>query len=201
MLVSQDMELHFARSTTQHSSLFVPVAPGVKVLPPVVHLMTVDGCPHFVASSTQHLLASQAYNPLHNVVPLTDPTLKAIAVKHGVSTAAAAMRYVSQRGISLLSATTNPTHMEEDIATFDFNRTAGEMQTLDQLQKGKHGCADCYTIECRTCRFVLDQLKCPQGYNIGSPNGTACVDCAARFRETVMNGCGSMTMAAKACGA
>merc|ERR1712060_757516 len=111
------------------------------------------------------------------------------------------MRYISQHGISILSSTSSEEHMREDIGIFAFNLTSAEMAEINDLQNNvKHGCADCYTIECRTCRFVLDQLGCPSGFSTGNPNGPACAKCAHQFEETVLNGCGDMVMALKACG-
>merc|ERR1712232_1122566 len=133
----------------------------------------------------QHGIVPQTYSPLGNVVPPSHPTIQAIAQAHQMSTYQVVMRYISQ----------------DDIAIFGFNLTSDEMDRIDTLQNNeKHGCADCATIECRTCRFVLDELGCPSGIYPGNPNGAACAKCARRFEETVLNGCGNMVMAQKACG-
>merc|ERR1711918_303760 len=104
-------------------------------------------------------------------------------------------------GIGILTASSNEDHMRDDIDIFSFELSDDELASLDALQLGPRGCADCYTDQCRSCRAVLDSVGCPEGFTTGNPNGAECVKCADKNKQAILGDCGGEAMAAKACGA
>lgn len=62
-------------------------------------------------------------------------TLKAIAAKHGKSTAQIMLRHHIQRGIVVIPKSTHYERMEENFNVFDFSLTDEEMQTISALDK------------------------------------------------------------------
>lgn len=65
----------------------------------------------------------------------TDPALTAIAQKHGKTTRQVALRYQLQLGIVVIPKTVSPDRLKENIDVFDFELTAGDMQTLSRMDK------------------------------------------------------------------
>ena len=66
-----------------------------------------------------------------------DPVLTAIARKHGKTTRQVALRYQLQLGIVIIPKTVNPDRLKENIDVFDFELTAGDMQTLSHMDKAQ----------------------------------------------------------------
>ena len=66
-----------------------------------------------------------------------DPALTAIARKHGKTTRQVALRYQLQLGIVVIPKTVSPDRLKENIDVFDFELTAGEMQTLSRMDKNQ----------------------------------------------------------------
>lgn len=62
-------------------------------------------------------------------------TLKAIAAKHGKSTAQIMLRHHIQRGIVVIPKSTHYERMEENFNVFDFSLTDEEMQAISALDK------------------------------------------------------------------
>lgn len=62
-------------------------------------------------------------------------TLKAIAAKHGKSTAQVMLRHHIQRGIVVIPKSTHRERMEENFNVFDFSLTSEEMQAISALDK------------------------------------------------------------------
>ena len=67
----------------------------------------------------------------------TDPALTAIAQKHGKTTRQVALRYQLQLGIVIIPKTVNPDRLKDNIDVFDFELTAGDMQTLSRMDKAQ----------------------------------------------------------------
>ena len=67
----------------------------------------------------------------------TDPALTAIAQKHGKTTRQVALRYQLQLGIVIIPKTVSPDRLKENIDVFDFELTAGDMQTLSRMDKAQ----------------------------------------------------------------
>ena len=66
-----------------------------------------------------------------------DPALAAIAQKHGKTSRQVALRYQLQLGIVIIPKTVSPDRLKENIDVFDFELTAGDMQTLSRMDKAQ----------------------------------------------------------------
>ena len=62
-----------------------------------------------------------------------DRAVSAIAAAHGVSNAAVVMRWVTQLGVPLVTASESAAYDRSDMAIFDFELTEAEMETLTKL--------------------------------------------------------------------
>ena len=66
---------------------------------------------------------------------LRDPEIMKIAEAHGKTPAQIILRWHIQEGLSASPGATNPDYINENIGIFDFELTAGEMQTMRSLNK------------------------------------------------------------------
>ncbi|HTM43919.1 MAG TPA: aldo/keto reductase [Polyangiaceae bacterium] len=66
-----------------------------------------------------------------------NPTLRTIAAKHQKSVAQVILRWISQRGIVVLSKSVRKERMAENINVLDFELTAEEMTAITKLDTGK----------------------------------------------------------------
>ena len=64
---------------------------------------------------------------------LRDPEIMKIAEAHGKTPAQIILRWHIQEGLSAIPGATNPDYINENIGIFDFELTAGEMQTMRSL--------------------------------------------------------------------
>jgi len=74
-----------------------------------------------------------AYSPLGGVTDydvLHDPTVTAVAAAHNQSAAQVALRYLSQRGIPLITATDSTAHAADDLASLQLTLSGAEMAAL-----------------------------------------------------------------------
>lgn len=67
----------------------------------------------------------------------TNPTLTAIAAAHKKSVAQVILRWLVQRGVIALAKSLRADRMAENIAVFDFELTAAEMEEIAALDTGK----------------------------------------------------------------
>ena len=67
----------------------------------------------------------------------SDPALTAIAERHGKTARQVTLRFMLQMGVVLIPKTTSRDRLQENIDIFDFELTAGEMQTLARMDKGQ----------------------------------------------------------------
>ena len=65
----------------------------------------------------------------------SDPALTAIAEKHGKTARQVTLRFMLQMGVVLIPKTTSRDRLRENIDIFDFELSAGEMQTLARMDK------------------------------------------------------------------
>lgn len=65
----------------------------------------------------------------------TDPTIQAIATSHGKTTGQVILRWLLQRGITVIPKSVHPERMVENMAVFDFELTAEEMDQLAKLDR------------------------------------------------------------------
>ena len=57
----------------------------------------------------------------------------AVGKAHNKSSAQVALRWVTQKGVVAVTASTNPKHLASDLDIFDFSLTDGEMAQLDKI--------------------------------------------------------------------
>jgi len=72
----------------------------------------------------------------------TDPTLQAIAAKHGKTTAQVMLRWNIQRGVVVIPKSVHRSRMEENFKVFDFSLDAGDMARIATLDKGRPSMLD-----------------------------------------------------------
>ncbi|WP_150271341.1 aldo/keto reductase [Paenibacillus tepidiphilus] len=83
----------------------------------------------------------------------TNPTLEEIGGKYGKSVAQTALRYLIQRGVVVIPKTVSKERMEQNFNVFDFELTAGDMETIAALDTGESSFfshADPQTVEFMT---------------------------------------------------
>lgn len=66
--------------------------------------------------------------------PLDSPLLMQLADRHNVSTAQIALRWSVQQGVTVVTGSSNPAHLAEDLSLFSFNLSQSEMKALSGLQ-------------------------------------------------------------------
>lgn len=66
----------------------------------------------------------------------TNPTIQTIAQAHHKTTGQVILRWLLQRGITVIPKSVHPQRMKENLAVFDFTLTADELQTLAGLDRG-----------------------------------------------------------------
>ena len=79
-------------------------------------------------------IAIEAYSPIAHGEILSQPEIKAIADKYGVSVPQFCIRYTLQLGAISLPKTANPEHMESN-AKVDFTISAEDMEVLKNFKK------------------------------------------------------------------
>lgn len=65
----------------------------------------------------------------------TDPTLTKIAQTYGKTTGQVILRWLLQRGITVIPKSVHPERMAENLAVFDFELSAADMQTIAGLDR------------------------------------------------------------------
>ena len=73
----------------------------------------------------------EAYCPLVRNQKANDPTLKAIAEKHGKTTAQVLVRYCLEKGWSPLPKSDTPSRIAQNADVFNFQLDKGDMKQLD----------------------------------------------------------------------
>lgn len=83
----------------------------------------------------QHGIAVQAYAPLARGAYLNDPVVLRIAEAHRRTSAQIGLRWMIQKGISVIPKSTNTAHLQNNCEVFDFSLTQEEMLLLDGLNQ------------------------------------------------------------------
>jgi methylglyoxal/glyoxal reductase len=104
----------------------VPAVNQVELHPFLFQRELIDYC-------HQHGIQVQAYSPLGRSKYLEEPTLTAIAQKHGRSVAQVMLRWSLQHGLSAIPKSTNPERIRENATLFDFELANTEMARIDAL--------------------------------------------------------------------
>ena len=91
-------------------------------------------------------IAIEAYSPIAHGEILSQPEIKAIADKYGVSVPQCCIRYTLQLGAISLPKTANPEHMESN-AKVDFTISAEDMEVLKNFKKiENYGAASSFPV-------------------------------------------------------
>ena len=100
------------------------------------------------AFGEQHGILAQAWSPIGGITfyrdsghasALEDPVIGRIAEAHGKSPAQVMLRWGIQHGRSVIPKSTKPARIAENLAVFDFELAADEMDALDGLDTGRRG--------------------------------------------------------------
>jgi len=86
-----------------------------------------------VEASRRHGLSITAYCPIARGAAPGDAVLGRIGSAHGKSPAQVSLRYLIQKGIIPIPRTSNPQHLADNFAVFDFALSGAEMAELDKL--------------------------------------------------------------------
>lgn len=86
-------------------------------------------------------IAAEGWYPLggrgHQRELLADPVLKTIADNHKKTVAQVILRWNVQRGVIAIPGSSNPEHIAENIAIFDFELTEDEMNRIQSLERNE----------------------------------------------------------------
>lgn len=83
-------------------------------------------------------VAHMAYAPLgqgNRNEMFREPAVLALAEKYGKTPAQVLLRFLTQKGIAVIPRSTQPEHIRENFALFDFKLTADELAQLSALDK------------------------------------------------------------------
>jgi 2,5-diketo-D-gluconate reductase A len=91
------------------------------------------------AFHTQHRIAIESWSPLGSGRLIDDPTIAAIAKKHGRSPAQVMIRWHLDRGLIVIPKSVTPARIRENFAVFDFNLDDADRRTLDAMDDPARG--------------------------------------------------------------
>ena len=90
----------------------------------------------------KHGIVVEAYSPLTSGKRLDDPTVAAVARKHGRTSAQVMLRFCIEHGLVALPRSANEARIRENAELFDFALDAEDMSRLDALDEGFRTCWD-----------------------------------------------------------
>lgn len=82
-------------------------------------------------------IAVQAYAPLARGAYLNDEVINAIADRHNKTAAQIGLRWIVQKGISIIPKSTKPERIQHNCDIFDFELTEIEMELIDDLNQNR----------------------------------------------------------------
>ena len=94
--------------------------------------LTQDEARRFCAD---HLIAIEAWSPLARGHALGDPTIKAIAGKHGKTAAQVILRWHIERGDIVFPKSVTPARIRENIDIFEFELSGEEVEAISALNR------------------------------------------------------------------
>lgn len=68
------------------------------------------------------------------------PEVNSIAIRLGKTPAQILLKWITKRGIAAIPKSTNADRLRQNLALFDFDLTAGDMETLKGLNKNIRIC-------------------------------------------------------------
>ncbi|HEY4827182.1 MAG TPA: aldo/keto reductase [Solirubrobacteraceae bacterium] len=106
----------------------VPVIDQVQFNPSAYRKALLDAC-------DERSVALEAYSPLGTGALLADPAVASIADRLGRSAAQILLRWCVQRGTPVITKSTHRDRIADNAGVFDFELAAGDMETLDGLDR------------------------------------------------------------------
>lgn len=99
--------------------------------------------PELIAYCHENNIAVEAYSPLaHAKAGADDPTLQAIAKKHGKTYAQVMLRWLLQQDLIILPKSVTPSRIQENVDVFDFELDDDDMDRLSKLDRDLRTCWD-----------------------------------------------------------
>ncbi|WP_205820310.1 MULTISPECIES: aldo/keto reductase [unclassified Microbacterium] len=134
--VSNFMVDHLARLAEQTS--IVPAINQIEVHPYFLQraVQEADAAAGTVTQAWSPIGGITAYRP-NGASVFDDETLQEIAVAHGKSPAQVMLRWHLQQGRSALPKSVRPARIAENFDVFDFELTAAELSSIDELDTGE----------------------------------------------------------------
>jgi 2,5-diketo-D-gluconate reductase A len=84
-----------------------------------------------------HGIATEAWAPIARAGELLrEPAIAAIAERHGKTAAQVVLRWAIELGVVVIPRSSNPSRIEENLAIFDFELTADEVERVSALDRG-----------------------------------------------------------------
>lgn len=83
----------------------------------------------------EHAIQPEAYSPLTRGRHLSHPAVQSIAEAHKKTPAQILLRWCVEHDVIAIPKSSDPERMRENIAVFDFELTANEMDTLNELDE------------------------------------------------------------------
>ncbi len=87
------------------------------------------------AVHAEYEIATEGWSPLGQAKALDDPALQALARKHGRTAAQVVIRWHLQEGLVTIPKSANPARMDENLAVFDFQLDAEDMERVRSLDR------------------------------------------------------------------
>ena len=120
-------QLHFARRIAE-----IPIAANqIEYHPRYVRSELVNYC-------REHDIVVEAAAPLARAAILDEPVLTEIAEKHDVTPAQVVLRWSVEQDVVVLPKSTNPAHIRDNLALFDWQLDAEDTDRLDALDRGEN---------------------------------------------------------------
>lgn len=94
--------------------------------------------PDTVALCQMQKIQLEAWSPLGNGQTLNEPVIKEIAAKHHKSVAQVELRWELQQSFVVIPKSSHVARMRENLAVFDFQLDADEMEAIAELDQEKH---------------------------------------------------------------
>ncbi len=89
-----------------------------------------------LAFCKNHDIVLEAYSPLAHGARIEEPAITTLAQKYGKTNGQILLRWAVQHGTVPLPKSTNPQHIKENLAIFDFDLSATDMTAINKLSDG-----------------------------------------------------------------
>ncbi|MGB0524486.1 MAG: aldo/keto reductase [Flammeovirgaceae bacterium] len=124
-----NFQIHHLEELMEHSQI-VPAVNQIELHP---HLQQDE----LIAFAKQHRIQIEAWRPIMMGQVVNVPELIKIGEKYGKSAVQVTLRWLMQRGVSIIPKSVNPKRITENFNVFDFALTEGEMESIKVLNRNK----------------------------------------------------------------